>query len=215
MKTLTTNTSTTLWSSMEQHAIYNCDSPDTDLEFTPMQEDKYLMESITPIHERRFDLTQGEFWTPETQDITTEYIKNDILHKLDIDTPKTRRLERFEMFVNLTNTAKSLAALGYVGHLAYKAIEDSIQTFEIEGKVHKAPTIFPSGHLKLFWKAYKHRKDQLAKVSLSQVQQIEELLASELTVQELKALKKEIYTTNISYSQKQDYWAQCDKLIAA
>ena len=211
MKTLST------WESMELHSIYNCDSPETGLEFVPIQE-RYIGESFkdTPI-ERQFDANQGEYWTPTEQVIihTLDNLTPDVLDRLREDTPRERRWEHLEMFGHLIDNAKSPAQLGYVGHLAYTAIQASVITCEKDGETFEAPVIFPAGHLKQFWKAYNLKKAQLSTANNSAITEIEELLASELTVQELKNLKREIYSTKLSFKEKKAFWAQCDVRIAS
>jgi len=207
----------TAWESMEQHSIYNCDSPDTELEFVPIQE-RYLGESFKePPVSRQFDISEGDYWTP-TETVLTHSLTDltpDVLDKLREDTPRTRRWEHLEMFRNLIDGAKSPSHLGYIGSLAFKAIEASKVTFEVEGKIIEAPVLFPKGQLKQFWIAYNLKKAQLSKASNSAIAEIESLLSSELSVQELKTLKQEIYKTKLSYSDKKALWAQCDTKIAS
>jgi hypothetical protein len=207
------------WESMEQHSIYNCDSELTDMEFTPIQE-RYLGETFraTPF-ERQFDASEGDYWSPTEQVFihNLESLNSDILDKLREDTPLSRRWEHLEMFRTLIDSAKSSSHLGYIGSLAFKAIEASKITFQNEdGEIIKdIPVLYPKGQLKAFWKGYNLKKAQLSKASNSAITEIEDLLATELTVQELKTLKQEIYKVKLSYSNKKALWAQCDTRIAS
>jgi len=237
------------WESMEQHSIYNCDSPDTELEFVPIQE-RYLGEEFkeTPKESSPFfvdtslvgktTLTcDGEriiitkemaiasecsednnYWTPTEQVFhhNLSELKEDILDRLYQDTPRERRWEHVELVQRMLDSAKSPAHLGYIASQVYKAIDESkvsVQNEETK-EVDRIPTYFPKGHLKAFWKAYNLKKATLSKASESEVAEIESLLNDELTVQELKTLKQEIYKTKLSYKTKKSLWALCDTRIA-
>lgn len=229
------------WESMELHALYNTnteltpegaeytpitfkkDEGDTLLEIYPtlaeVRAKDFLGETIkeTPV-ENQFDITEGDYWTP-TETVykhSLEELSSDILDKLYQDSPRERRWEHVHLVQQMLDNAKSPAHLGYIASVIYKAIDNSKITIQNEKtkEVNEIPTYFPKGHLKAFWHAYNLKKDKLSKASDSEVAEIESLLKDELTVQELKTLKKEIYKTKISFKTKKSLWALCDTRIA-
>ena len=73
---------------------------------------------------------------------------------------------------------------------------------------------FPEGMSKVFWAAYKVRKEEFKEVRDAAVEKIELVLANLNTISELRRAKKKIYDAPITFDDKKRFWKDCDNKIA-
>ncbi len=173
--------------------------------------------SIQPVTENRFEVE--EFMTPDCEEAITEYIKNDILDQLDYTdgstnnsrSPQQRQLA-YDYWTEQLLDAQTPGELAIIGQHVHKAIANSLVTItNRDGESIEVPSLFPKGHLSMFWEFYNTRKEELRNQAVAEMQ---EIFAETYDIQEWKSLKQSIYhEPSFTYSEKKLFWDYCDAQI--
>jgi hypothetical protein len=163
---------------------------------TAIDTENDFFQTVAPAPESEGTL---DYWTPEDEEIVTEFTKNDILDQLDYlhhtETSSSRspqqRQASYEHFMDQLSEAQTLKELSAVQAKLRKAVTNSLVMTDGGEEV---PTLFPKGHIALFWKYYYERKDSLVEEQYGkELRKIKSLLKQYTDVSDLKALKSVIY----------------------
>ncbi len=194
-----------MWERFEFHNNYNLDK--NPKIFSKTNFGQFIM----PIYERRYDLNEGEFFTPDTEQEYDNALEPEVFEALKYKTKEEymsevafiteeQRKLNFEQYLAKVKNAESGSELSKIGKMIYDAQQKDNGIF-----------FFPKGGSKQFWDLYKAKKQVFAKLACKE---LDDLLSSSLTPMEAKRLKQNIYNIKIlDIKTKKEYWNKCDTII--
>jgi len=127
------------------------------------------------------------------------------------------RAANLELYTDKLNAVSSYTELAALGQEVYVASKEAEVTFEVEEdgemKSITASMLFPKGESKIFWAAYKEKKEVYVLESNDKVAAISEGIRKLSSAVELKKAKQKIYNASLPLAGKKELWALCDERI--
>jgi len=214
--------SSNVWDSYEEHRLYDLNESRIDYEKNfgeaePRRpwENRFSIDSDSGVAEYE------SFFSPDMENVETEYINDDIpnredrgYHTSDSLVERTRRknLKYYLFKLHFTSSPKDIAA---IGKKVYQAQQKA--TISWTGKDDESITasiFFPAGGSKEFWDKYKAKKALVAKGYKSVVDEVLDLIDEYDTREYLGLLKAEIGKEDIFYEDKSQLRQLCADKIA-
>lgn len=212
LTTFSDSNTNTVWENMEDHNSFNLRS----IEPT----DKVFSETFRKGPNGSLYTTVGDdFYSPETQDITTEYIQDDILDGLDSITytdcsaasaafiSLKQKEINLDFFSRKIEEAKTEGSIKYLGFVIFSAIEGSKRTFDTsEGEEITVPTFFPKDTMSTLWKAYNLKKKELGTAKLVSANDYLISLSKTNSPKELEAWRVKFNSERMNKATKAPIW---------